>query len=114
MVVHPKCIKFVSLTLITGKMHTEEQIWQMLEEMDTPGFFVTAEMGRKGEAFPMGLQEFVAQKLQKIAQGAASRRFVYSQGGWRIYLTFFPTATVVDERYALKNKVISGRYRDMQ
>ena len=80
MVVHPKCIKFVSLTQITGKMHTEEQIWQMLEEMDTPGFFVTAEMGRKGEAFPMGLQEFVAQKLQKIAQGAASRGSCTAKG----------------------------------
>ena len=95
-------------------MHTEEQIWQMLEEMDTPSFFVTAEMGRKGEDFPAGLADFVAQKLQKIAQGAGNRRFVYSGGGWRIYLTFFPTETVVDERYALKNKVISGRYREIQ
>lgn len=95
-------------------MQTEEQIWQMLEEMDTPGFFVTAEMRRKGGAFPTGLAGFVAQKLRKIAEGTGSRRFVYSEAGWRIYLTFFPTASVVDERYALKNKVISGRYGDAQ
>ena len=112
MVVHVKCIKFVSLTSDMEGMHTEEQIWQALEEMDTPGFFVTAEMGRKGEALPAGLADFVAQKLEAIRQGVEARRFVYNGQGWRIYLTFFPTTTVVDERYALKNKVMSGRYKE--
>ena len=93
-------------------MHTEEQIWQALEEMDTPGFFVTAEMGRKGEALPAGLADFVAQKLEAIRLGVEARRFVYNGQGWRIYLTFFPTTRVVDERYALKNKVMSGRYKE--
>jgi hypothetical protein len=43
--------------------------------------------------------------------GTRSRRFVFQEGEWRIYLTFFPTDEVVDERYALKNKVVSRGYR---
>ena len=79
--------------------------------MDTPGFFITAEIHRKGEVFPVGLEEFVDRKLKLIQEGIGSRRFVFQEGGWRIYLTFFPTTEVVDERYALKNKVVSRGYK---
>ena len=79
--------------------------------MQTPGFFVTAEMQRAGSSFPEGLEAFVSQKLEAIRKGTRSRRFVFQEGEWRIYLTFFPTDEVVDERYALKNKVVSRGYR---
>ena len=79
--------------------------------MQTPGFFVTAEMQRVGNSFPEGLEAFVSQKLEAIRKGTRSRRFVFQEGEWRIYLTFFPTDEVVDERYALKNKVVSRGYR---
>ena len=79
--------------------------------MQTPGFFVTAEMQRAGSSFPEGLEAFVAEKLEAIRNGTRSRRFVFQEGEWRIYLTFFPTDEVVDERYALKNKVVSRGYR---
>ena len=79
--------------------------------MQTPGFFVTAEMQRAGSSFPEGLEAFVSQKQEAIRMGTRSRRFVFQEGEWRIYLTFFPTDEVVDERYALKNKVVSRGYR---
>ena len=44
-------------------------------------------------------------KYQAILHGANGRKFVYTEGGWRLFFTFFPTDKVVDERYALKNKV---------
>ena len=89
----------------------EEQIWKSIAEMDTPGFFITAEVHRKGEMFPVGLEEFIRQKLRLIQEGIGSRRFVFQEGEWRLYLTFFPTTEVVDERYALKNKVVSRGYK---
>ena len=87
------------------------RIWKHIAAMQTPGFFVTAEMQRVGNSFPEGLEAFVSQKLEAIRNGTRSRRFVFQEGEWRIYLTFFPTDEVVDERYALKNKVVSRGYR---
>ena len=89
----------------------EERIWKTIAEMDTPGFFVTAEMHRVGSGFPEGLETFIRKKLVSIQEGIGSRRFVFQEGGWRLYLTFFPTTEVVDERYALKNKVVPRGYK---
>jgi hypothetical protein len=89
----------------------QERIWKDIAAMQTPGFFVTAEMQRVGNSLPEGLEAFVSQKLEAIRKGTRSRRFVFQEGEWRIYLTFFPTDEVVDERYALKNKVVSRGYR---
>ena len=89
----------------------QERIWKHIAAMQTPGFFVTAEMQRVGSSLPEGLEAFVSQKLEAIRKGTRSRRFVFQEGEWRIYLTFFPTDEVVDERYALKNKVVSRGYR---
>ena len=89
----------------------QERIWKHIAAMHTPGFFVTAEMQRVGNSLPEGLEPFVSQKLEAIRKGTRSRRFVFQEGEWRIYLTFFPTDEVVDERYALKNKVVSRGYR---
>lgn len=88
----------------------QSKIWQAIASMHTPGFFITAEMDRVGEGMPEGLEEFIYQKLELINKGIKVRRFVFKEADWRIYLTFFPTTEVVDERYALKNKVMSGRY----
>ena len=33
----------------------EEQIWRKIAGMETPGFFITAEIHRKGEVFQAGL-----------------------------------------------------------
>ena len=79
--------------------------------MHTPGFFITAEIVRLDEAMPMRLEAFIQGKLAQINQGISARRFVFCEGEWRIYLTFFPTTEVVDERYALKNKVVARGYK---
>jgi hypothetical protein len=92
-----------------GKM--EKQIWKDIAEMHTPGFFITAEMNRTGSVIPQGLEGFVRKKMEQIQEGLKTRRFVFQEGEWRIYLTFFPTTQVVDERYALMNKVVSRGYR---
>lgn len=89
----------------------EEQIWQAISEIHTPGFFITAEIGRRGSCFPVSLVSFVEQKLNLIREGLSVRRFVFQKEEWRIYLTFFPTTEVVDERYALKNKVLLRGYK---
>ncbi len=68
-------------------------------------------MRRKGNAMPIGLEDFIQKKLAQIKGGLGVRRFVFQEGEWRIYLTFFPTDGVVDERYALKNKVVSRGYK---
>ena len=88
----------------------QEQILQQIAEMRTPGFFVTAEVHREGTAMPVGLEDFIGQKLEAIHAGVKARRFVFCEEEWRIYLTFFPTTEMVDERYALKNKVVLRRY----
>ena len=89
----------------------EEQVWKMIAGMQTPGFFVTAEMQRKGSVMPEGLETFIHSKLALIHKGLATRRFVFQEGEWRIYITFFPTTEVVDERSALMNKVVSRGYK---
>lgn len=87
-------------------MEVQEQIWENIARMDTPGFYIAAEMDRVGTHMPQTLEAFIGQKLEKIRQGITARRFVFGEGEWRIYLTFFPTDRVVDEKYALKNKVM--------
>ena len=79
--------------------------------MHTPGFFITAEIVRTDEAMPMGLEAFILGKLMQIYRGIGARRFAFNEGKWRIYLTFFPTTEVVNERYALKNKVVARGYK---
>lgn len=89
----------------------EERIWEYIASMHTPGFFITAEMNRIGNGMPQGLDAFIRRKLEQIQQGLMTRRFVFQEREWRIYLTFFPTTEVVDKRYALMNKVVSRGYR---
>lgn len=89
-----------------------EQIWKYIAELPTPGFFITADIMCEGEEFPIDIKEFIYEKLALIEGGVSARKFSFHTGGWRIYLTFFSTDRVVDERYALKNKMIKlGKYK---
>lgn len=83
----------------------KELIWKRIAKVDAPGFFITADIIEEGMDEPVGLEIFITEKLLQIKKGVNGRKFVYCEDGWRIYLTFFPTNQVVDERYALKNKV---------
>lgn len=86
-----------------------EYIWKYIAELPTPGFFVTADIMHEGEEFPVGIKAFIIDKLALIGTGIPARKFTFNSDGWRIHLTFFPTDRVVDECYALKNKMIKWR-----
>lgn len=89
-----------------------EQIWKYIAELPTPGFFITADIMCEREEFPVNIEDFIYEKLALIERGVSARKFSFHTGEWRIYLTFFPTDRVVDERYALKNKMIKlGKYK---
>ena len=76
-----------------------------MSETSIPHLFITVEVSASGTEMPEHIESFVLEKYQAILHGANGRKFVYTEGGWRLFFTFFPTDKVVDERYALKNKV---------
>ena len=90
-------------------MTDKEQIWRRIAEMETPGFFITADIMCEGSSELDGLEVFIKGKITQIQQGITGRKFTFQEGEWRLHLTFFPTNSVVDERYALKNKFIKQR-----
>ena len=84
------------------------KILKEISEIPTPGLFITAEFSQIGERMPVGIDSFIKSKLSIIAEGVHARKFVFQEETWRIILTFFPTNSVVDERYALKNKIMKN------
>ena len=87
------------------EMTVTDRIFQNVAELSVPNFFITVEFSVMGNEMPEHIESFVLEKYQAILHGANGRKFVYTEGGWRLFFTFFPTDKVVDERYALKNKV---------
>ena len=88
------------------------EIWKHLSALYLEDFFITAEIASAGAEFPLKLDSFINQKLEGIRAGKINgRKFVFKEGLWKMYLTFFPTNEVVDERYALKNKVLKMRHQ---
>lgn len=83
-----------------------EQILEFISKLSTPGFFITAEVSREGTVIPSDIERFIWEKLVLIEQGTNAQKFIYQKEDWRIIFTFFPTDRVVDEKYALKNKVL--------
>ena len=81
------------------------EILNMVGNLSTPGFFVTVDFTKKAKDFPVGLETFIFEKSERIRQGVKVRKFAYQESGWRIVLTFFPTDQVVDEKYAMKNRM---------
>lgn len=86
-----------------------DKILELIINIPTPGYFVTTECSRESSVMPSGLEDFVVHKHSLIIQGLKTRKFVYQADGWRLILTFFPTTEVVEEKYALKNKVYKHR-----
>jgi hypothetical protein len=82
-----------------------DKILNLVSTIAISGFFLTVECSREGDKMPEGIQNFITEKLRLIDKGAEGRKFVYQEGGWRLIFTFFPTDSVVEEKYALKNKV---------
>lgn len=87
-------------------MTLSDSIFQTVAQVSVPHFFITVEFSAMGSERPQCIEAFLKEKHQAILQGASGRKFVYREGDWRLIFTFFPTDKVVDERYALKNKVL--------
>ena len=81
------------------------QIFHKVAEIAIPHFFITVEFSASGTEMPEHIEAFLQEKYEAILRGASGRKFIYKEGEWRLIFTFFPTDRVVDERYALKNKV---------
>lgn len=83
-----------------------DQVFQVVAEISIPHFFVTVEFATVADKLPEHIEAFLHEKHEAILSGVKGRKFVYQKEGWRLIFTFFPTNSVVDERYALKNKVL--------
>ncbi|MEY8687773.1 hypothetical protein AB9N12_17195 [Bacteroides sp. AN502(2024)] len=82
-----------------------DQIFRKVAEISIPHFFITVEFSASGNDMPEHIEAFLWEKYEAILRGVSGRKFIYKKGEWRLIFTFFPTDRVVDERYALKNKV---------
>jgi len=82
-----------------------DAVLNMVGNLSTPGYFITVDITKETNEFPVGLEAFIFEKLERIHQGVKVRKFSYNESGWRMVLTFFPTDRVVDERYAMKNRI---------
>lgn len=89
---------------------TTDDILQLISEIHLPGFFITADVTKTSEETPQGIEEFLREKYQTIQQGISVRKFAFQSAGWRIAFTFFPTDRVIDEKYAMKNKMIKKQH----
>ena len=87
------------------EMTVIDQIFHKVAEIAIPHFFITVEFSASGTEMPEHIEAFLQEKYEVILRGASGRKFIYKEGEWRLIFTFFPTDRVVDERYALKNKV---------
>ena len=79
-----------------------DQIFYKVAEIAIPHFFITVEFSASGTEMPEHIEAFLQ---EAILRGASGRKFIYKEGEWRLIFTFFPTDRVIDERYALKNKI---------
>ena len=90
-------------------MTSTDSILQLISEIHIPGFFITVDFLQIGKAIPQGISGFLKEKYDKISHGASGSKFIYQESGWRMAFTFYPTDRVVDEKYAMKNKMIKKR-----
>ena len=97
--------KLLEVTKELQKMTVTDQIFRKVAEISIPHFFITVEFSASGTEMPEHIESFLREKYEVILRGASGRKFIYKEGEWRLIFTFFPTDRVVDERYALKNKV---------
>ena len=86
-------------------MTITDQIFRKVAETSIPHFFITVEFSASGTEMPEKIESFLREKHKASLRRASGRKFIYKEGEWRLIFTFFPTDRVVDERYALKNKV---------
>lgn len=84
-----------------------DDVLVLINEIYTPHFFVTVDfIHTSSTSLPTKIDIFIQEKLYLIQTGIAGRKFKYTEGDWQFFLTFYPTDKKVEERYAMKNKMI--------
>lgn len=86
-------------------MTITDQIFRKVAETSIPHFFITVEFSASGTEMPEHIESFLREKHKVFFVEPAGVNLSIKEGEWRLIFTFFPTDRVVDERYALKNKV---------
>ena len=71
-----------------------DRIFQKVAELSIPHFFITVEFPAIGNEMPERIETFLWEKYRAILRGASGRKFVYTEGEWRLIFTFFPTNKV--------------------
>ena len=92
-------------------MSIDDLLFEKIAHLAIPHFFITVEIGGTFDEIPSDIESFIHEKHRKILEGATGRKFIYQKKDCKLIFTFFPTDKVVDERYALKNKVQIRRLR---
>ena len=85
------------------KIQLIDSLHHEIAKLKFPGFFVVSLCRKVGEELPTENTLFLQNKHLLIQQGFTGRRFVYRNGGWYVFFTFYPTDELVDEKYAMKN-----------
>lgn len=70
-------------------MTDKEQIWRRIAEMETPGFFITADIMCEGSSELDGLEVFIKGKITQIQQGITGRKFTFRKGSGVFISPFF-------------------------
>lgn len=71
----------------------------------TSPYFVLVYCSSLGDEIPMNLYASLQTKLLQLQQGKKGSRLVYRKENWHLIFTFYSKDNVVEENYALKNKV---------
>ncbi len=71
----------------------------------TSPYFILVYCSSLGDEIPTDLPSFLQTNLLRLQQGKKGRRFVFHKGKWRLLFTYYSKSKVVEEAYALKNKV---------
>ena len=90
-------------------MTSTDSILQLISEIHIPRFFYYRRLPANRRGYSSRNKRLLKEKYDKISHGASGRKFIYQESGWRMAFTFYPTDRVVDEKYAMKNKMIKKR-----
>lgn len=70
-------------------MTDKEQIWRRIAEMETPGFFITADIMCEGSSELDGLEVFIKGKITQISKGLQGGNLLFRKGSGVFISPFF-------------------------
>ena len=76
-----------------------DRIFQKVAELSIPHFFITVEFPAIGNEMPERIETFLWEKYRAILRGASGRKFVYTEGEWRLIFTFLQTKSWMSDMH---------------